>query len=73
MSNKESSTFLERMEVELTQLDYKVAKLQKFTQGKVFETLPAIEKQLLYIQVSTMSTYGATLSTTRIDIQLTCC
>jgi len=59
--------FLARMEVELHQLDEKVEKLQEFVQGEVFETLPAIEKQLLYIQVSTMSTYGATLST-RIDL-----
>ena len=59
--------FLSRMIVELAELDSKIEKLQEFTEGEVFTALPAIEKQLLYIQVSTMSTYGATLST-RIDI-----
>ena len=34
---------------------------------ETFKLLPAIERQLLYIQISTMSTYGATLST-RIDL-----
>jgi len=59
--------FLSRMVVELEELDKKIEKLQEFTEGEVFKELSAIEKQLLYIQVSTMSTYGATLST-RIDI-----
>jgi len=60
-------TFIDRMDIELHQLDEKIGKLQEFIRGETFEPLPAIEKQLLYIQVSTMSTYGATLST-RIDI-----
>ena len=60
-------TFLDRMEIELRQLDDRIIKLQVFIEGDVFGSLSSIEKQLLYIQVSTMSTYGATLST-RISI-----
>jgi len=60
-------SFIDRMDIELHQLDERITKLQEFIQEEVFKTLPAIEQQLLYIQVSTMSTYGATLST-RIDI-----
>ena len=65
MSKEE--TFIDRMEVELAELDKKIDSLGLFVATDKFKELSPIEQQLLYIQMSTMSTYGATLST-RIDI-----
>ena len=56
-------SFIDKMEIEIRQLDDKIDKLQEFTKGDVFKTLSSMERQLMYIQVSTMSTYGATLAT----------
>lgn len=63
----EELSFIDRMEIELSMLDEKLAKLQEFVKGDIFKTLTALEQQLMFIQMSTMSTYGATLST-RIDL-----
>jgi len=56
--------YIDRMEDELKELDEKLLKLDTFTKEKegVFSKLPGSDRQLLYIQMSTMSTYGATLS-----------
>ena len=56
-------SFIDRMEIEIRQLDDKIDKLQEFTRGDVFKTITPLEQQLMFIQVSTMSTYGATLAT----------
>ena len=67
MAKHKELTFIDRMEDELHELDDKLIKAQKFTKTDVFKALTGLERQLLYIQISTMSTYGATLST-RIDL-----
>ncbi len=56
-------SFMDRMDIELAMLDEKLAKLNEFVKGDVFKTITPLEQQLLFIQMSTMSTYGATLST----------
>ena len=59
----ETTTFVDRMQLELVQLDDKIAKAVAFTKLDTFtKLLTPLEQQLLYIQISTMSTYGATLS-----------
>ena len=67
MAKLKEPDFIDRMELELQELDDKLVKAQKFTNTDKFKALTGLEKQLLYIQISTMSTYGATLST-RIDL-----
>ena len=67
MSKEETS--IDRMEVELAELDKKVSSLGLFVATDKFKELSPMEQQLLYIQISTMSTYGATLST-RIDLSI---
>ena len=67
MEKLKEPDFIDRMELELQELDDRLVKAQKFTATDIFKALTGLEKQLLYIQISTMSTYGATLST-RIDL-----
>ena len=67
MAEQKEPDFINRMDLELHELDEKLVKAQKFTNTDKFKALTGLEKQLLYIQISTMSTYGATLST-RIDL-----
>ena len=59
--------FINRMEEELAELDDRMAKLKKFLETDTYKGLPTMERQLLNIQVSTMSVYGATLYT-RLDL-----
>ncbi len=56
-------SFIDRMEIELKLLDENLVKLTEFTKGEIFKTVTPLEQQLMYIQISVMSTYGATLAT----------
>lgn len=51
------STFLERMQVEIAELDEKIAKLGAFLTSETFGALTAIERHLLEAQFSSMITY----------------
>ena len=59
------SDFRERLREELEELDEKIEKLKTFVEDKegVFQTLPALDRQLMFIQLTTMSNYGALLAT----------
>jgi len=59
---------IEKLQKELDELDKKSKKLEKFMETDEFAELNDMERQLMYIQLTTMSTYGATLYT-RIGIK----
>ncbi len=57
------TSYIDRMEKELSALDEKITKAQEFVASDKFKTITSLEQQLLYMQISTMSTYGAILHT----------
>ena len=59
---------IEELQEELDTLDNKSKALEKFIETEVFHKLSDMERQLMYIQLTTMSTYGAILYT-RIGIK----
>ena len=59
----EDTSYIDRMKEELSALDEKIGKAQEFVKSDKFKTITSLEQQMLYMQISTMSTYGAILHT----------
>lgn len=57
----ENKDFIERMEVELKELEEKLEKLDKFMESEKFQTLSDLNQTLLFDQAESMADYAKIL------------